>query len=105
MRKHPILGYSRMHKGIDFAVPTGTPIFAAGDGKIEEARFGRGYGNYVRIRHDDGFRTVYAHLSKIGKGIKPGVAVKQGQVIGLSGSTGLSTANRCGRMKWAPRPC
>ena len=91
MRKHPILGYSRMHKGIDFAVPTGTPIFAAGDGKIEEARFERGYGNYVRIRHDNGVKTVYAHLAKIGKGIKPGVAVKQGQIVAYSGSTGLST--------------
>ncbi|MGF1562949.1 MAG: peptidoglycan DD-metalloendopeptidase family protein [Geminicoccaceae bacterium] len=91
MRRHPILGYSKLHTGVDFGAPTGTPVFAAGDGVIEKAsRFG-GYGNYVRVRHNSEFKTAYAHLSRYGKDIKPGVRVKQGQVIGYVGSTGRST--------------
>lgn len=91
MRRHPILGYSKMHKGVDFGAPTGTPIFAAGDGTVEKASWFNAYGNYVRIRHSGSLKTAYAHLSRYAKGIKPGVRVKQGQVIGYVGSTGRST--------------
>lgn len=91
MRKHPVLGYSKMHKGMDFAAPTGTPIFAAGDGTVEKASRFSSYGNYVRIRHAGGTKTAYAHLSRYGKGITPGTRVKQGQVIGYVGTTGRST--------------
>ena len=91
MRKHPVLGYNKMHKGVDFAAPTGTPIYAAGDGTVERAsRFGA-YGHYIRIRHNNSFKTAYAHLSRYAKGIKAGKRVKQGQVIGYVGSTGRST--------------
>lgn len=88
-RNHPILGYSIMHKGVDFAAPTGTPIQAAGSGTIEKAGWNGGYGNYVRIRHSNGFSTAYAHMSRIAA--KPGTAVRQGQVIGYVGTTGMST--------------
>ena len=91
MRTHPVLGYSKMHKGIDFAAPTGTPIYAAGDGVIEKAGPFSSYGNYVRIRHNKEFDTAYAHMSKIAKGMKPGTRVKQGDIIGYVGSTGRST--------------
>lgn len=91
MRKHPVLGYSKMHKGLDFAAPTGTPIYAAGKGVVERAnRFGS-YGNYIRIRHNGTYKTAYAHLHKIARGIRAGARVKQGQVIGYVGSTGRST--------------
>lgn len=90
-RKHPVLGYTKMHRGIDFAAPTGTPIFAAGDGVIAKAeRFGA-YGNYVRIRHNSSFDTAYAHMSRFAKGMSPGKRVRQGDVIGYVGSTGRST--------------
>lgn len=91
MRKHPVLGYSKMHKGLDFAAPTGTPIYAAGDGVIEKAGPFSSFGNYVRIRHNSGLKTAYAHMQYIKKGIRPGVRVKQGQVIGAIGTTGRST--------------
>lgn len=91
MRNHPILGYSRMHRGVDFAAPTGTPIFAAGDGVIEAAGWNGGYGKYVRIRHNDTFKTAYAHLSRIAKGVTRGQRVQQRQVIGYVGTTGNST--------------
>ncbi|GAA0602240.1 peptidoglycan DD-metalloendopeptidase family protein [Caenispirillum bisanense] len=91
MRTHPVLGYSKMHKGIDFAAPTGTPIYAAGDGVIEKAGANGSYGNYVRIRHNKEFDTAYAHMSKVAPGMKPGARVKQGDVIGYVGSTGRST--------------
>lgn len=91
MRNHPILGYSKMHKGIDFAVPTGTPIQAAGDGTVDMAGFNGSYGNYVRLRHGSGFGTAYAHMSRIAAGIGPGKRVSQGQIIGFVGSTGRST--------------
>lgn len=91
MRRHPIQGYNRMHKGIDFAAPTGTPIYAAGDGVIERASRFSGYGNYVRIRHNNGIQTAYAHLSRYGKGISAGSRVRQGQVIGYVGCTGSCT--------------
>ena len=91
MRRHPVLGYSKMHKGVDFAAPSGTHVYAAGAGVVERAsRFGT-YGNYIRIRHANGYSTAYAHLSAFGRGIKPGTRVTQGQLIGYVGSTGRST--------------
>ena len=90
-RKHPILGYTKMHLGTDFAAPTGTPIMASGDGKITKAGWCGGGGNCVKIKHNSTYQTVYAHMSKFGRGIKKGVRVKQGQIIGYVGSTGLST--------------
>lgn len=91
MRKHPILGYSKMHKGVDFAARTGTPIMAAGDGVVEVAGRNGGYGNYVRLRHNGSIKTAYAHLSKFAKGTRKGARVKQGEIIGYVGSTGRST--------------
>jgi murein DD-endopeptidase MepM/ murein hydrolase activator NlpD len=91
MRKHPISGYNKMHKGVDFAAPSGTPIFAAGNGVIEYAGRNGGYGKYIRIRHDSTYKTAYAHLKSYKKGISSGVRVKQGDVIGYVGSTGKST--------------
>ncbi|MGE5767226.1 MAG: peptidoglycan DD-metalloendopeptidase family protein, partial [Bacteroidota bacterium] len=91
MRKHPILGYSRMHQGTDFAAPSGTPIYAAGNGVVEFAGRKGGYGNYVRIRHGSSYQTAYAHMKGFAKGTKKGARVKQGQVIGYVGTTGRST--------------
>lgn len=91
LRKHPILGYSKMHKGTDFAAPTGTPIYAAGNGTVEVAGRNGGYGNYVRIRHSGQYKTAYAHLSKFAKGVHSGARVRQGEVIGYVGTTGRST--------------
>ena len=90
-RKHPILGYTKMHTGTDFAAPTGTPIMASGDGKVVKAGWCGGGGNCVKIKHNTKYQTVYAHMSKFGRGIKKGARVKQGQIIGYVGSTGLST--------------
>ena len=90
-RKHPILGYTKMHTGTDFAAPTGTPIMASGDGKVTKAGWCGGGGNCVKIKHNSSYQTVYAHMSKFGRGIKKGVRVKQGQIIGYVGSTGMST--------------
>ena len=90
-RKHPILGYNKMHTGTDFAAPKGTPIMASGDGIILRAKWCGGGGNCVKIKHNSTYQTVYAHMSKFGKGIKKGVRVKQGQIIGYVGSTGMST--------------
>ena len=90
-RKHPISGFTRLHKGTDFAAPTGTPIYAAGNGTVERASRNGGYGNYIKIKHSRGYETAYAHLSKYAKGIKSGKKVKQGDVIGYVGSTGAST--------------
>ena len=90
-RKHPILGYTKMHLGTDFAAPTGTPIMASGDGIVTRAKWCGGGGNCVKIKHNSVYQTVYAHMSKFGRGIKKGVRVKQGQIIGYVGSTGLST--------------
>ncbi len=90
-RMHPILGYMKLHAGVDLSAPTGTKIYAAGDGYVTKAdAASRGYGNHVRINHGYGYATVYGHLSKIL--IKPGQKVKRGDVIGLVGSTGLSTS-------------
>lgn len=91
MRRHPILGYNRMHQGIDFGAGSGTPILAAGDGVVVEARRWGGYGNWLRIRHNDGWETGYAHLSRYAKGLKPGMRVRQGQLVAYVGSTGAST--------------
>ncbi|WP_193368527.1 M23 family metallopeptidase [Pelagibius marinus] len=91
MRKHPILGYSKMHRGTDFAAPRGTPIYAAGNGVVEFAGRKGGYGKYVRIRHGGSYMTAYAHMKGFAKGIKKGARVKQGQVIGYVGTTGRST--------------
>ena len=91
MRKHPIDGYNKMHRGTDFAAPTGTPIMASGDGVVKKAGWCGGGGNCVKIRHNSTYQTVYAHMSKFARGIKAGVRVKQGQTIGYVGSTGKST--------------
>lgn len=90
-RRHPILGYAKMHNGLDFAAPRGTPILAAGSGTVERAnRFGS-FGNYIRIRHSDGYKTAYAHLKGFASGIRAGAYVQQDQVIGYVGTTGRST--------------
>ena len=90
-RFHPILKYYRAHEGIDYAAPIGTPVSAVGDGTVTKSQYSGGYGNLVIIKHPNGYETYYGHLSKYGKGVKKGVRVKQGQVIGYVGSTGLST--------------
>lgn len=90
-RRHPISGFTRLHKGTDFAAPRGTPIYAAGNGVVERASRYGGYGHYIRIRHAKGYKTAYAHLSRYGSGIRSGRSVRQGQVIGYVGSTGAST--------------
>jgi murein DD-endopeptidase MepM/ murein hydrolase activator NlpD len=90
-RKHPILGYLKMHTGVDWAAPNGTPIYASGNGVVEKAGWESGYGKYVRLRHTNGYETAYGHMSGLARGIKPGVRVRQGQVIGYVGSTGLAT--------------
>lgn len=91
MRRHPILGYSKMHRGVDFAAPRGTPVYAAGKGVVEIAGRKGAYGKYIRIRHNSSYKTAYAHLHRIAKGIRKGKAVQQGQIIGYVGSTGRST--------------
>jgi murein DD-endopeptidase MepM/ murein hydrolase activator NlpD len=91
MRRHPILGYSRLHSGVDWSAPTGTPIIAAGNGVVEKAGWAGGYGRQIMIRHANGYVTSYNHQSRFADGIKEGARVRQGQVIGYVGSTGLST--------------
>ena len=91
MRKHPIDGFNKMHQGTDFAAPLGTPIMASGDGIVKKAGWCGGGGNCVKIRHNSTYQTIYAHMSKFARGIKTGVRVKQGQIIGYVGSTGKST--------------
>ena len=91
MRKHPILGYDRIHQGVDFAAPKGTPIMAAGTGFIEKIGMNGGAGNYIRIKHLNGYKTAYGHMSKFASGMKKGTKVTQGQTIGFVGSTGMST--------------
>ena len=90
-RRHPVLGYTKMHRGLDFAAPKGTPIFAAGDGIIEKAGWNGSYGRYIRIRHIGDYKTAYAHLSRIHKRIRTGRRVSQGNIIGYVGSSGRST--------------
>ena len=91
MRKHPIDGFNKMHRGTDFAAPMGTPIMASGNGVIKKAGWCGGGGNCIVIKHNSTYQTVYAHMSKFANGMRSGVRVKQGQVIGFVGSTGKST--------------
>jgi murein DD-endopeptidase MepM/ murein hydrolase activator NlpD len=91
MRRHPVLGFTRAHQGIDFGAGTGTPILAAGDGVVVEAKRWGGYGNWLRIRHSAGWDTGYGHISRYAPGIRPGVHVRQGQVVAYVGATGLAT--------------
>ena len=91
MRKHPILGYNKMHRGTDFAAPSGTPIMASGSGTVTRARWCGGGGNCIKIKHNSTYETIYAHMKSFAKGIKEGRKVKQGQIIGYVGSTGMST--------------
>ena len=91
LRKHPILGYDRLHQGVDFAAPTGTPIMAAGTGFIEKIGMNGGAANYIKIKHINGYKTAYGHMSKFASGLKKGSKVTQGQTIGFVGSTGMST--------------
>jgi len=91
MRKHPILGYTKKHTGTDFAAPLGTPIMASGSGTITRAKWCGGGGNCIKIKHNSTYETVYAHMKSFAKGMKPGKKVKQGQIIGYVGSTGMST--------------
>ena len=95
MRRHPILGYTKMHTGVDWAAPDGTPIYAAGDGIVEKAGPESGYGKYVRLRHNNGYQTAYGHLSAFARGMQPGTHVRQDQVISYVGSTGLATGAHC----------
>ncbi len=90
-RKHPVLGFTRAHKGVDFRAPTGTPIPAAGAGRVIARSYNRGHGNFVKIRHNGSFETLYAHMSRFAKGVNVGTNVRQGQIIGYAGSTGYST--------------
>jgi murein DD-endopeptidase MepM/ murein hydrolase activator NlpD len=91
MRLHPLLGFTRMHEGVDFGAPVGTPVLAAGDGVVEEARWDGGYGRWLKIRHGPGLETGYGHLSAWAHGVKPGATVRQGQVVAYVGATGLAT--------------
>ena len=91
MRKHPIDGYNKMHRGTDFAAPMGTPIMASGDGVIVKAKWCGGGGNCIKIKHNSTYQTIYAHMSRFANGMKPGKRIKQGQIIGYVGSTGKST--------------
>ena len=91
MRKHPISGYNKLHKGVDFAAPTGTPIYAGGNGVVEYLGYNGGYGKYIRLRHNNEYKTAYAHLSGYKKGMHKGKRVNQGDIIGYVGSTGNST--------------
>ena len=91
LRKHPILGYNKLHQGTDFAARRGTPIMASGSGVVTKAQKYKGYGNYVSIKHNSTYQTAYGHMSKFGRGIKKGVRVNQGRIIGYVGSTGMST--------------
>jgi len=90
-RHHPLLGYTKMHTGVDWAAPMGTPIYAAGNGEVEKAQWESGYGKYIRIKHANGYETAYGHMTAFARGMEPGVKVRQGQLIGFVGSTGLST--------------
>ena len=93
IRRHPILGYTKMHTGVDWAAPSGTPIYASGNGTVEKEGWESGYGKYIRIRHTNGYETAYGHMSAFARGIEEGKRVRQGQVIGFIGSTGLSTGS------------
>jgi murein DD-endopeptidase MepM/ murein hydrolase activator NlpD len=91
VRRHPILGYAKMHTGVDWAAPHGTAIYSAGNGEVDKVGWEGGYGKYIRIKHTNGYETAYGHMTAYARGIEPGAKVRQGQVIGFVGSTGLST--------------
>jgi murein DD-endopeptidase MepM/ murein hydrolase activator NlpD len=91
VRRHPILGYAKMHTGVDWAAPHGTAIYSAGNGEVEKVGWEGGYGKYIRVKHTNGYETAYGHMTAYARGIEPGAKVRQGQVIGFVGSTGLST--------------
>lgn len=91
IRRHPILGYTKMHTGVDWAAPTGTPIYAAGNGVVEKEGWESGYGKFILVKHNNGYETAYGHMSAFARGMEVGKRVRQGQVIGFVGSTGLST--------------
>jgi murein DD-endopeptidase MepM/ murein hydrolase activator NlpD len=93
IRHHPILGYTKMHTGVDWAAPTGTPIYAAGNGTVEKAGWESGYGKFILLHHNNGYETAYGHMSAYARGMEEGKRVRQGQVIGFVGSTGLSTGS------------
>ena len=93
IRRHPILGYTKMHTGVDWAAPSGTPIYAAGNGTIEKVGWESGYGKFILLRHNNGYETAYGHMSAYARGMDEGKRVRQGQVIGFVGSTGLSTGS------------
>ena len=93
LRRHPILGYTKMHTGVDWAAPSGTPVYASGNGTVEKVGWESGYGKYIRIRHTNGYETAYGHMTAYARGIDEGTRVRQGQVIGFVGSTGLSTGS------------
>jgi murein DD-endopeptidase MepM/ murein hydrolase activator NlpD len=93
IRRHPILGYTKMHTGVDWAAPTGTPIYAAGNGVVEKVGWESGYGKFVLIRHNNGYESAYGHMSAFARATEEGKRVRQGQVIGFVGSTGLSTGS------------
>ena len=93
LRRHPILGYTKMHTGVDWAAPGGTPIYASGNGTVEKVGWESGYGKYVRVRHTNGYETAYGHMTAYARGMDEGTRVRQGQVIGFVGSTGLSTGS------------
>lgn len=95
MRFHPLLNTRKLHTGVDWSAPIGTPIMAAGTGIIEEAQYKGQYGNYIRIRHANGYQTTYGHMSRFASGMAPGLKVRQGQIIGYVGNTGLSTGPHC----------
>jgi murein DD-endopeptidase MepM/ murein hydrolase activator NlpD len=90
-RRHPLLHYTKMHTGVDWAAPLGTPIYASGNGVVDKVGWEAGYGKYVRIRHSNGYETAYGHMTAFARSTQPGARVRQGQVIGYVGSTGLST--------------
>jgi murein DD-endopeptidase MepM/ murein hydrolase activator NlpD len=91
LRLHPILGYNRMHQGVDFGAPEGSAVYAAADGRVEEARWKGGYGRWIEIAHGGGWETGYAHLSAFATGVRPGASVRQGEIIGYVGQSGLAT--------------
>jgi murein DD-endopeptidase MepM/ murein hydrolase activator NlpD len=93
LRRHPILGYVKMHTGVDWAAASGTPIYAAGNGVVEKEGWESGYGKFILIRHHNGYETAYGHMSAYASGVNEGDTVRQGQVIGFIGSTGLSTGS------------
>ena len=103
-RRHPILGYVKMHTGVDWATPYGTPIFASGNGVVEKVGWEGGYGKYVRIKHNNGYETAYGHMSAFAKGMEPGKRVRQGQVIGFVGSTGHVDRRPCPLRNPGQRP-